>query len=224
MVIRWECEFHIYDGKAISGNQVPRPETARLSSVFTLLLESSEATSYQGLGRIDLSLVCSPTEIATAAIVAASGELPYPVVQGEQFAYVDVRVLRVTRAGESDPLSNTYDVGTIDLELDGGSSVPNFWPGKIVSLTDLELADLVPFEGWDHSAASRATSNSRLGQPSGAVVSSTLALSCTNCGAPLAVRNPASAISISCEYCDTLFDLTECSDNHEGQLKAHLLQ
>ena len=128
-----------------------------------------------------------PTEVAEAAIVAADGNLPEPVIQGQAFAYADLR----TADGRA--------FGTVDYTDDP----VRFYVGRPVKLPALGLTGLRHFAGW---------SDPVMVDFQGPEITAVRALKCTSCGAPVSVRSPGDTVSVGCGFCGSALGVSDPGD------------
>ncbi len=156
-------QFHLFVGEPV---EVPPSSLPSLRPGGTLRLEGVE-------WRV--------MEAATARIVAAEGQLPYPVVDGQSFDYADLRA--ETGSG----------FGTLDREGETAS----FYVGRTVSLPKLAMEGLRLFSGW---------SDPSLVAFAGPEITAVRTASCPSCAAPLSLRAPGATTRIVCQYCGSALD------------------
>lgn len=123
-------------------------------------------------------------ESDTARILAADGELPFPVEDEAPAVYADLR------RGDGRTAA-TYDTGF---------DPPRLYTGRIVTLTELGLDRIRPFTGWADPDLQAAMTEPE--------ITATRPLACPNCAAPLAVRSP-DAQSLACQYCGSVIQLKD---------------
>ena len=128
-----------------------------------------------------------PTEVASASIVAADGNLPEPVIQNQRFDYADLR----TADGRA--------FGTVDYTDDP----VRFYVGRPVQLSALGLTGLRHFAGW---------SDPVMVDFQGPEITAVRALTCSSCGAPISVRSPGDTVSVGCGHCGSALGVSDPGD------------
>lgn len=114
-------------------------------------------------------------ESAQATILAAEGELPFPVAPAEPTTYCDLKSARGRVA---------------TLDKDGAGRIL-LWIGRVVDLPKLKMQGLRPFLGFSDESLVRFH---------GPEIDATRTLSCPSCRAPLEMRS-GNAAKIVCGYC-----------------------
>lgn len=132
-------------------------------------------------------------EDASASIVAADGQLPFPVVPHRVARYLDLREEGGSR------------VATLDL----ADEPPTLWIGRDVTLLQLQMEGLRPFAGWSDPA---------LVHFAGPEVTEVRSLRCDACGASNAVRAPGQTQRLACAYCGSVLAVDAGESNIEAQL------
>ncbi len=122
-------------------------------------------------------------ESGTAQILAADGELPFPVQPREGSRYCDMQA--------------HGQVATLDKDGQGQTLL---WVGRPVELPDLSMDGLRPFAGWADEALVRFD---------GPQITATKTLTCPNCRAPLELRAPGETARVGCPYCGSELGASE---------------
>jgi hypothetical protein len=120
------------------------------------------------------------TDLKSATVVSAAGELPEKVALEGQVHSVDLE-------GQGGVFA------TLDYGGDDDDGAPELFLGKQLSLTELGLTEA-------RAAAAVAAEAAAAGGPEGA------ALRCQNCGAPVTVRAPGQTVRLVCGSCNALLD------------------
>ncbi len=128
------------------------------------------------------------TEQSSVRIIAASGALPYPVVQNQENSYLDLRT------------EELGIVGTIDFEDDPAT----LWIGKIIQFSELNMEGVRPFAGWSDEVDVNFH---------GLEINSTRSVECPSCSAPLSIRAPGDTQVIGCQYCGATIGVEEQGDS-----------
>ena len=123
------------------------------------------------------------TESGTAELLAAEGELPFPVQPREGSRYCDMQA--------------RGKVATLDKDGQGQTLL---WVGRHVELPDLQMDGLRPFAGWADEALVRFD---------GPEITATATLNCPNCRAPLELRAPGGTARVGCGYCGSALGASE---------------
>lgn len=131
-------------------------------------------------------------EVASAAVVAAVGELPFAARFGLVSEYADLR------------RADGLQVATLDF----GDDPPTLWVGRVVGLAELKMEGLRPFTGWSDPA---------LVAFSGPVVSAVRRLACPSCGGPLELRAPGRSQRLACPWCGALADVRAEAGREEAE-------
>jgi len=126
-------------------------------------------------------------EKAEAEVLAADGELPTGVCQGDVGNYVDLRAPGGRRAA------------TLDYRDDP----PTVWVGPVVQLAELKLEGCRPITGWSDPDVKVAAA----GHDDGAARTVT----CPGCAAPLVLASGA-VRGVACRFCGTAFDVDDIGD------------
>jgi len=136
------------------------------------------------------------TEAAKALIVAAQGELPYPVTQSRAFSYADLR--------------STDGKRFATLDFDSADDPPLLYVGRVVTLQSLKLQGLRHFTGWSDPALTGFQ---------GPDVEAVRSLKCAGCGADIKLRAPGETVRVACEYCGSLNGTQEGPGGGASSLK-----
>jgi len=124
------------------------------------------------------------TEVGTASVLSAEGELPFAVRPGEPLVYCDLK----TRDGRA---------GTLDLDDAGAAQL---WCGVSVELPKLQMTGCKSFTGWSDPALTGFR---------GPDVEAVRALTCPKCNGPVTLHAPGSVQSYTCRYCGSRLGANE---------------
>lgn len=132
-------------------------------------------------------------EDASAAIVAAEGQLPFVVMPGRSERYLDLREIDGPR------------VATVDTS----DTPPTVYFGVDVTLVQLQLEGLRPFAGWSDPA---------LVHFAGPEITNVRELRCDACGASNPVRSPGQTQHLACGYCGSVMAVDAGEENIHAEL------
>ncbi len=131
------------------------------------------------------------------AVVAAEGNLPFPVIPGEGARYLDLRQ-------EDGPRVATLDFADVD-----GTGRAVLWIGRDVTLVQLQMEGLRAFAGW---------SDPVLVQFAGPELTAVRALQCPNCGGALTIRAPGDTQRMGCPFCGSTLGIDAEGDLATAEL------
>jgi hypothetical protein len=166
---------------ALASVTAPRFEKAHVGHTVHMPMPPGAATQAGG-GEVVMMI----TEVHTAEMVSAQGELPWSITPGEPVRYVDLSGPRRT-------------FGTLDYGPPGSDEIACY-VGRQVTLEELQLQ----FEGPSGSSAHHETD----GAPPRPSVRAAR-LSCPQCQGALELRAPDATLRVTCPYCRALVDVTE---------------